>query len=149
MNLKTALRVGREGTARHLKRTKISFAFFFFRIVQCLFLLFFQPLNWKKFTLKYRLSRLVHSCCKRRVSSRIKSIVTCFQVIFAATRKCRKHPSAELVLRTRLACWKVWFGWSNLLYISNWHVAFLHTINTLRTGSFNCLNARSRGFQQF
>jgi hypothetical protein len=127
MNLRTALRVGIESTARHLKRKNLLFLFFFFRIVQYLFLPFFQPLNWKKFTPKYRLSRLVYSCCKRRVSSRIKSIVTCFQVIFAATRKCRKHTLAELVLRTRLACWKVWFGWPNFLYISDWHVAFLHT----------------------
>jgi len=49
-----------------------------FTVVQFLFLLFFQPLNWKKFTLKYRLSSLVYSCCKGRVSLRIQSIVTSF-----------------------------------------------------------------------
>jgi hypothetical protein len=96
---------------------------FFFRIVQYLFLLFLQPLNWK-FTLKYRLSRLVYSCCERRASSRIKSIVTSSQVILAATRKGRKHSSAQLVLRTWLACCKVRFGSLKFLYVSDWHVAF-------------------------
>jgi hypothetical protein len=118
---KTALRVGRENTTRHLKTTKISFGF---RIVQYLFLLSFQLLHWKKFTLKYRLSSPIYSCCKRRVSSRIKSIVTSFQVIYAASRKGRKHPSVKLVLRTRLACCKVRFGSLNFLYVSEWHVAF-------------------------
>jgi len=79
----TSLGFEREGTARHLNRTTIYFGF---TVVHFPFLFFFQPLNWKKFTLKYRLSSLIYSCCKGRVSSRMQSIVTSFQVIFAATR---------------------------------------------------------------
>jgi hypothetical protein len=63
-----------------------------------------------------------------RANSRIKSNVTSFRVAFVATRKCRKQLSAQLVFRTWLACSKVRFVSLNFLYISDWHVTFLHTI---------------------